>query len=136
MNAVCLQSCKDDDDNLSYDCGCNSENLYEIPNDLSQIPESEQKTGLLFFNRVDEFGNGEYLNRFWIFQNSPCVSCKSHFIICEDQSRMEQFDFLKNTNDSILVSFQGGAKKTCFGPVALPANYSYKEIVLVEIQEQ
>ncbi len=39
-----------------------------------------------------------------------------------------EFDFLKNINDSIPVTFSGDLKFLCVEPFVAPAGYSYSEI--------
>ena len=135
-----FSSCKKDD--TPTDCGCNSETLRTIPNLEIQIPIEEQKRGLLFYKHLgdtDSFYDGdEYNNRFWIFQNSPCNSCRSHLIICNEEILGMEYDYLKQNGiyDSIPIQFSGNVKKTCKGLIALPTNYSYNEFILSSIENQ
>ena len=124
------------------DCGCNSETLSSIPNEKLQRPLEEQKKGLLFYKHpeiTDGFYDDEqFNNRFWIFQNSPCNSCSSHLVICNQEELGNSFDFLKQSGvyDSIPVLFSGNIKRICKGPIALPTAYSYNEISLNTIKKQ
>jgi len=138
-----LISCKNDDNNdTPQNCGCDSETLSIIPNEELQTPIEEQKNGLLFFKHpeiIDGFyDDNEYNNRFWIFQKSPCNSCRSHFIICNQEVLGSAFDFLKQNGvyDSIPILFSGDTKQTCKKFIALPTNYSYNEIILSSIENQ
>lgn len=138
-----LISCKNDDNNdTPQNCGCDSETLFTIPNQELQIPIEEQKRGLLFYKHpevIDGFyDDNEYNNRFWIFQNSPCNSCRSHLIICNEEIFGTEYDYLKQSGsyDSIPIHFTGNAKQTCKGLIALPTNYSYNEFILSSIENQ
>lgn len=135
-----FNSCRDDD--TPTNCGCESVTLSTIPNEDLQIPIEEQKSGLLFFKHpetIDGFyDEDEYNNRFWIFQNSPCNSCRRHLIVCNQELLGSPFDFLKQNGvyDSIPILFSGETKQTCKKFIALPTNYSYNEIILSSIESQ
>ncbi|MEC3905969.1 hypothetical protein VOI54_02955 [Tamlana sp. 2201CG12-4] len=135
-----ISGCNDDE--TPPDCGCNSETIYNIPNDDVQVPVEEQKTGLLFFKHpenIDGFYDDElYNNRFWIFQGTEgCHNCQRNFIICDENLIGAEYDYLKqqNINDSLQVKFTGNAKRLCLIKV-IPADYDYKEIVLTSIELQ
>lgn len=137
-------SCKKDEDiDKPFDCGCDSETLFTIPNEELQIPIEEQKSGLLFYKHpedIDDFYNyEEYNNRFWIFQGiEGCYNCQRHYIVCNEELLGTAYDYLRqgDVHDSIPVQFSGNAKRTCNGPIILPADYSYNEIILSSIENQ
>ena len=112
-----FNGCKDD--NAPPDCGCESETLATVPNNDLQVPIEEQKSGLLFYKRLenvddfyDYFVDGYYDNRFWIFQGTEgCYNCKRIFIVCNEDLLGTDYDYLKNNNDSIEVRFTGNMKR-------------------------
>lgn len=136
-----ITSCKNDDDTVP-DCGCDSETLFIIPDETLQIPIEEQKSGLLFFKHpeiIDGFyDDDEYNNRFWIFQNFPCNSCRNHLIICNEKILENEYDYLKQDGvyDSVPILFSGDTKQTCKEFIVLPTNYSYNEFTLISIENQ
>ena len=138
---IFFSSCKEDDNTIA-DCGCNSETLLTIPDEDLQIPIEDQKSGLLFYKHPENidgfYDDDEYNNRFWVFQNSPCNSCRSHLIICNEEILGTEYDYLKQNGiyDSVPIQFSGNAKQTCKGLLALPANYSYNEFILISIENQ
>ena len=134
-----FNSCKDDNNNLDYDCGCNSETLDTVPSDnISEVPDEEQSSGLLFYKtseKIDGFYDDEqYNNRFWVFRGvEGCHNCQHHFIICNEEMIGAEFDYLKNTNDSTEVLFTGDLKTLCtLRPVL--GDYFYAEINLTSIE--
>ena len=135
--ALLFSNCNRKETTTYSDCGCNSKTLFTIPNDNVQVPYEEQTKGLLFYKRpdiIDDFYNDEeYNNRFWIFQGTQgCYNCQRHYIICNDELLGNEFDFLKQSNDSIEIRFTGNIKSLCILR-AIPADYNYGEIVLNSI---
>lgn len=137
--SICIMaSCSNDDDNQA-DCGCNSDTIYSVPDENLNVPIDEQETGVLFFKNAsvtDEFYNDEeYSNRFWIIQgDTSCYNCYRKFIICNESILGEEFQILKNTqnSDSIPIKFSGEAKMLCLSKIIL-SDYDYKEITLISI---
>lgn len=135
-----LSSCKDDDTPPS--CGCESETVNTIPNEnITNVPIEEQKKGVLFYKtseKIDEYLKEEqFNNHFWVFQGSErCYNCQRNFIICNDEMVGVEFDYLKNTNDSISVKFTGELKYLCTDPFIAPGDYYYAEIKLNSIEQQ
>jgi hypothetical protein len=132
-----------DDEKLN--CGCESETIDTVPSDFfPEVPEEEQKSGLIFYKRAenvdnifDDKHNGRYNNHFWILRGvENCFNCKHHFIVCNEDFLGSEFDFLKNENDSIPVSFSGDLKFLCVEPFPTPADYSYSEIKLNSIEQK
>lgn len=132
-------SCGNDDDgkDINQDCGCNSATISTVPDETIPIPEENQIKGLLYFKHdfiSDQFYNYEiYDNRFWILQFvEGCLSCETHLIVCDEEILGDNYQYLKQSNvqDSILVEFKGNVKRTCEGPIVLPANFYYGEITL------
>ena len=138
---ILLYSCGKNDETLP-NCGCDSNTLLTIPNESIQIPVEEQKRGLLFYKHpeiIDGFyDDDEYNNRFWIFQNFPCSSCKSHLIVCNEEILENKYDYLKQDEvyDSVPILFSGNTKHTCKEFIVLPTNYSYNEFILISIENQ
>ncbi len=135
----------DNDDEDSADCGCKSETLDTVPSEnFPEVPFEEQKSGLIFYKRsenidyiFDDEHNGLYNNRFWIFQGTDgCHNCRRHFIICNENILGTEYDYLKNSNDSIPISFTGELKYLCIDPFIAPADYFYSEIKLNSIEQQ
>ncbi len=139
MIAVCLQSCKNYDDNPNYDCGCNSETLDTVPSEnFPEVPDEEQTLGVMFYKTSDKIDGNydyeEYNNRFWIFRGvEGCHNCQHHFIVCNEELLGAEFNYLKNINDSIEVVFKGDLKSLCTLR-AIPADYNYSEISLTSIE--
>ncbi len=134
-----FSNCKNDD---TQNCGCDSETLFNIPNEELQIPIQEQKSGLLFYKHPENidgfYDDDKYNNRFWIFRKtSECNICETHFIICNEELLGTEYDYLKqqNVSDSIPIQFSGNVKQLCHLR-ATPVAYSYAEIVLTEITQQ
>ncbi|WP_435139666.1 hypothetical protein [Formosa sp. A9] len=132
-------------DDEKPNCGCESETIDTVPSDyFPEVPIEEQKSGLIFYKRAenvdnifDDEHNGKYNNYFWILRGAEgCYNCKHHFIVCNKDFLGSEFDFLKNVNDSIPVSFSGDLKYLCVEPFATPADYSYAEIKLNSIEQQ
>jgi len=46
-----------------------------------------------------------------------------------------EYDYLKNSNDSILIGFTGNIKRLCKDPIILPDDYLYSEIKLTSIEQ-
>ena len=138
-----FNGCKDND--TPPDCGCESETLATVPSEnFPEVPVEEQTSGLLFYKtsaNIDDFYDyyvdGYYDNRFWIFQGTEgCYNCKRNFIVCNEDLLGTDYDYLKNNNDSIEVRFTGNMKRLCEGPIILPADYTYAEIILTSIEQQ
>lgn len=136
-----MNSCKDDA--TLPDCGCESETVNTIPNEnITNVPIEEQKKGVLFYKtseKIDEYLKEEqFNNHFWVFQGSEgCYNCRRNFIICNDERVGVEFDYLKNTNDSISVKFTGELKILCVDePFIAPGDYYYAEIKLNSIEQQ
>jgi hypothetical protein len=136
--------CNNSDDEKP-NCGCESETIDIVPSDnFPEVPVEEQKSGLIFYKRAenvdnifDDEHNGKYNNNFWILRGvEGCYNCKHHFIVCNQDLLGSEFDFLKNINDSIPVSFSGDLKFLCVEPFAAPADYSYAEIKLNSIEQK
>lgn len=131
-----FSSCSDDD--KTSECGCNSETKSNIPNDETQAPIEDQIKGLLYYKtpeNTDQFLNDpKFNNQFWIFQGiDGCVNCQRHFIICNEDFLGNEFDFLKNNNDSIPVRFTGELKYLCTEPFIAPADYFYSGIKVSQL---
>lgn len=128
-------------DQAQPNCGCESVTLSTIPNeDIQEVPIEEQKIGLLFFKRPENldgfYDEEEYNNRFWVFQGTEgCYNCKRNFIVCNEDLLGTEYDYIKNSNDSIEVKFTGNLKSPC-GLKILPADYFYAEISLTSIEQQ
>ena len=138
-----FSSCNKDD--TQPNCGCESETLDTVPSEnFPEVPIEEQKRGLLFYKKpenidtfYDYYVDGYYDNRFWIFQGTEgCYNCKRNFIVCNEILLGPEYDYLKNSNDSILISFTGNRKRLCKGPIILPADYLYSEIKLTSIEQK
>lgn len=133
-----FNGCKDND--TPPDCGCESETLATVPDYDLQVPIEEQKSGLLFYKRlenVDGFYNDQqYNDRFWIFQGTEgCYNCQRKFIVCDENLLGSEFNYLKSINDSIEVKFTGKLKSLCvLRPI--PADFNYAEIILTSIEQQ
>jgi len=134
-----FSSCNKDD--TQPNCGCQSETLSTIPNeDIQEVPIEEQKTGLLFFKRLENidgfYDDEQYNNRFWVFQGTDgCYNCKRNFIVCNEILLGPEYDYLKNSNDSIKVKFTGNLKSLCIIKHVL-GDYFYAEISLTSIEQQ
>jgi hypothetical protein len=138
-------SCKNDDDTSSpVNCGCDSATLDTIPsNNFPEVPIEEQTTGYMFYKSsedIDDFYdyyvNEYYDNRFWIYQGvDGCDNCRRNFIVCNENILGTEYDYLKNSNDSTQVRFNGNRKRLCEGPIILPADYLYSEIELTLIEQ-
>lgn len=139
LTILIFSSCNNDD--TQPNCGCESETLSTIPNEyIQEVPFEEQKTGLLFFKRVENidgfYDDEQYNNRFWVFQGTEgCYNCKRNFIVCNEILLGSEYDYLKNNNDSVEVKFTGNLKSPC-GLKILPADYFYAEISLTSIEQQ
>ena len=135
-----FNSCNNDDS--PPNCGCESETLGTIPNEnLTSVPIEEQTKGLLFYKtseKIDGYLDEEQVNNhFWIFQGTEgCYNCQRHFIICNDEMVGVEFDYLKNTNDSISVKFTGKLKLLCVEPFIAPGDYYYSGIKISSIEQQ
>lgn len=142
-------ACNNDDDNEgpSWDCGCDSETYDTVPSEhFPNVPIDVQKSGLLFYKTSEKIDytfddrvaiEGYYDNRFWITQGTEgCSNCQRNFFVCNEDLLGEEFDYLKNVNDSIPIIFSGNLKFLCEGPLILPADYLYTNIVLDSIRQQ
>ncbi|MBC6401687.1 MAG: hypothetical protein GDA37_11890, partial [Ekhidna sp.] len=126
------------------DCGCESETFSTIPNQELQEPIEDQKIGLLFYkaseNRDRFYNEEEYDNRFWIYheiETKKGVKQENYYIICNESVFNREYDYLKNTNDSIKVKFTGNLKRLCIlKPILAIYNLGYTEIVLTSIEQQ
>ncbi len=132
-----MNSCNDAD--TPTNCGCESETLSTIPNGDRYGPSiEEQKSGLLFFKRpenidmYDRYFKGYYDNRFWISGGKVGIA-----IICNENTLGTEYDYLKNSNDSIPICFTGNTKRLCKGPlIVLNVYLPYSEIKLTSIEQQ
>ena len=140
LTILIFSSCNKDD--TKPNCGCDSDTLDTVPSEnFPEVPIEEQKSGILFYKtseKVDGFyDDDQYNNRFWIFQGTEgCYNCKRNFIICNETLLGSEYDYLKNSNDSIPISFTGNRKRLCKGPIILPADYLYSEIKLTSIEQK
>ena len=129
---------------IVYDCGCESETFETVPSEnYPEVPIEIQKSGLLFYKTsekldyvFDRVSEGRYNNHFWILQGGAegCYNCRRNFIICNEHLLGTKYDHLKNTNDSISISFTGERKRLCVEPFIGPADYTYSEIKITSIK--
>ncbi|TNJ41935.1 hypothetical protein KFZ70_02935 [Tamlana fucoidanivorans] len=138
-----IYRCSNNTEEKLDDCGCESENIDSVPSkNFSEVPIEEQTSGLLFFKRpenvdyvFDDKHDGQYNNRFWIFQGvNGCNNCQRKFAVCNEGYLGREYDFLKVSNDSIPVRFRGDLKFLCVEPFITPADYFYSEIKLTLIE--
>ena len=132
---IVTSNCKKDD--TPPDCGCNSEIR-------TTIPESAELTGKLFYknNSNDDIYNN---HKYWI------IYVEQNFfhsmIICNENllSNIENIPELLNVHDipntssefenGINVKFSGHLKNIC-NPIFHPANYTYENLTITNIQQQ
>ena len=127
------------DDEVTPECGCDSETISNVPNEDLGVPIKEQTTGLLYYKgpeMMDRYLNDpQYSNSFWIFQGTPgCYNCQRHLVICNENLLPDELNNLKNTTDSIPVVFNGELKRLCTEPFIAPGDYFYTEIKLNTIE--
>ena len=143
LTILIFSSCNKDD--TKPNCGCDSDTLDTVPSEnFPEVPIEEQKSGLLFYKHAenidqifDDEHSGEYNNRFWVFQGiEGCYNCRRHYIICNETLLGSEYDYLKNSNDSVPITFTGELKFLCIDPFVTPADYFYSEIKLNSIEQQ
>ncbi|WP_445956399.1 hypothetical protein [Yeosuana sp.] len=126
-------SCKNGDDDIVADCGCESDTQ-------TIIPESANVIGRISFKRQIEIDTNDdyYNNTYWITYLVPgCSNCVSHMIVCnEDYLKTEFKDLLDlPQGEYVEVKFSGELKEVCQKRFDL-ADIVYKRILLTSIQRQ
>ncbi len=130
-------SCKSDD--TPTDCGCNS----EITNTISK------NTGLIgkLFYKNSNTGNNYNNHKYWIvYVEQNCANCVHSMIICNENllsniSNIPEldkgaiFNNINDLNDALDVRFSGHLKKIC-NPIYHPADYTYENITLTNMEQQ
>ena len=129
FSILLITNCKDRNEDVKSDCGCNS-------NVTHSIPESANLVGNIFYKTQLNPQDNYYNNTFWVSYTEPnCINCVHNMIICNEDLLSQEIINLKNTGESLSVKFAGDLKTICQKTFA-PADYTYENITLTKIQKQ
>ena len=137
LTIIAISNCKDrNNDDFKPDCGCNSDTKRTV-----------SYSGKLFYKNTSN-GNNFNNHKYWIVANQTnCGNCIHSFIICNESllNSISNIPTLNNVNDiigsmneiddAIDVNFSGELKSIC-DPFTVPADYTYDNITLTQIQKQ
>lgn len=130
-----LVNCKDRNE-AKINCGCDS-----------NITRKISSTGKLFYKNTSN-GNNFNNRKYWIvFNETNCGNCMHNLIICNESllNTITNIPSLSNVKDiigsmneisnAIDVTFTGDLKTIC-NPFTVPADYTYDNITITQIQKQ
>ena len=132
-----LISCKSDD--TPTDCGCHSEII-------NTISENTGLIGKLFYKNSNT-GNNYNNYKYWIvYVEQNCTNCIHSMIVCNENilsninnipelNKGAIFNSITELDDALDVQFSGHLKEIC-NPIFHPADYTYENITLTNIEQQ
>lgn len=129
LTVILTNNCKDRNEETKSDCGCDS-------NVTNTILESENLVGTIYYKTQLDPQDNYYNNKFWIFYaEENCGNCIHYMIVCNENLLPQEITNLKTTGGSLSVKFAGDLKEVC-QKIFAPADYTYENITLTQIQTQ
>lgn len=115
--ALTSNHCKDNTEEPTPDCGCESAIL-------NTIPESTNLVGVITYKIKLDTQDNYYNNKFWItYAEQNCGNCVHHMVVCNEDLLPQEVINLKNTGGSLSVKFSGQLKNIC-EKIFSPADYT------------
>ncbi len=114
----------------------NQELNLNIKRDSNLIIEIEDNKGIITYKIQLDPQDNYYNNKFWItYTEQNCGNCIHYMIVCNENVLPQEVINLKNTGGNLTVRFAGSLKTIC-QKIFSPADYTYENITLTQIQTQ